>query len=231
MSEHILAGHQQEHDAFRAGQHSAGATAAMHALDHQSLDHQSWAFLAADVGGTHARIGLVAAQPKRGMPSILAYRSYQCAEYAGLDGIVHAFCEELAIKPRRLVLACAGYAHDGAIVNDNLPWPIVLAAVTDALALSELALLNDFEALAYATAYIDADGAQPLNAPARAAVGHAGPAVVVGPGTGLGAAVRLPSQPPFVLATEAGQIQLAARVGREQQVLGKLALPDTHVAY
>jgi glucokinase len=34
-----------------------------------------------------------------------------------------------------------------------------------------------------------------------------------------------------VLATEAGQIQLAARVGLEQQVLEQLASPDSHTSY
>jgi glucokinase len=55
--------------------------------------------------------------------------------------------------------------------------------------------------------------------------------VVVGPGTGLGVAVRLPGSPPVVLPTEAGHIQLAARTARERQVLAVLAPTDAHVPY
>jgi glucokinase len=44
-------------------------------------------------------------------------------------------------------------------------------------------------------------------------------------------AVRFPGAKPVVLATEAGHIQLAARVGREQQVLAQWAQAHTHVPY
>lgn len=185
------------------------------------------AWLAADVGGTHARVGLVAFGPDRETPTILSHRIYKCAEYAGLDAIVRAFCDECAVKPQQLALACAGFLHEGRVVSSHLQWPIVPATLEQVLALDEVKVMNDFEALAYATAYLDRASAMPLQDPRPGA----GPVVVVGPGTGLGVAVRLPGPRPVVLATEAGHIQLAARVGREQQVLGELALADTHVPY
>ncbi|GLQ89895.1 glucokinase [Dyella flagellata] len=188
-------------------------------------------FLAADVGGTHARIGLIAFQPGQAVPSTLAYRVYKCADFASFDAIVHAFCAAFSVTPQRLALACAGFLHEGVVVNNNLRWPIVPAELKKALALSEVKVLNDFEALAYGTAYLDPAGVTTLHDPRRNKSTEPAPVVVVGPGTGLGVAVRLPGTPPQVLATEAGHIQLAARVGREQAVLGELVPPDTHIPY
>ena len=193
-------------------------------------DHQD-AFLAADVGGTHARIGLIAFQPGQGIPATLAYRVYPCADFPGFDAIVRAFCSEFSVQPQRLALACAGFLHEGVVVNNNLRWPIVPAELEQALSLREVKVLNDFEALAYGTAYLDPAGVITLHDPRRNKPAQAGSVVVVGPGTGLGVAVRLPGTPPQVLATEAGHIQLAARVGREQAVLGELVPPDTHIPY
>jgi glucokinase len=161
----------------------------------------------------------------------LAYRMYKCAEYASLDAIVRAFCAEFSVQPRRLALACAGFLHDGAVVNSNLLWPVVPAALEKTLGLNEVKVLNDFEALAYGTAYLDAASVTSLHSPTQNVDAVTGPVVIVGPGTGLGVAVRLPGAKPNVLATEAGHIQLAARVGREQQVLSELVSADTHVPY
>lgn len=187
-------------------------------------------FLAADVGGSHARLGLVSPCFERGAPKLLAYRVYRCADHPHLADIVRCFCAELDVRPRELVLACAGYLHAGVVVNKNLVWPVAPAAMAKALGLDRVRFLNDFEALAYATAHIDASNTATLKAPLMTGP-EVGPVVVIGPGTGLGAAAWLPGDPPRVLSTEAGQIQLAARVGLEQQVLEQLALPDSHTSY
>ncbi|WP_199097625.1 glucokinase [Dyella sp. ASV21] len=191
--------------------------------------------LAADVGGTHARLGLVSfQQTERGAgitrPDVSAYRVYPCAAYPGIDAIVRAFCKEHDAQPRRFALACAGYLHDGRVINRHLHWPIEPAALEQALSLDEVRVLNDFEALAHATAYLHDSGVTTVHAP-REVITTPGPVVVVGPGTGLGVAVRLPGTRSRVLATEAGHIALAARVGREQQVLQALVPVDTHMPY
>lgn len=189
------------------------------------------AFLAADVGGTHARIGLVAFQHGHKAPTMLAYRVYKCADFPSLDAVVHTFCDAFAVKPRRMALACAGFLHEGHVVNNNLLWPVAPVELEKALALTRVDVLNDFEALAYGTAYLTDDSITTLHRPLQHEKPANGPVVIVGPGTGLGVAVRLPAAEPRVLATEAGHIQLAARVGREQQVLAELAPANTHVPY
>lgn len=196
----------------------------------KTLAGEQGAFLAADVGGTHARIGLVAFHPGQSKPAMLAYRVYKCADFASMDAVIRTFCDAFAIRPHHLALACAGFLLEGRVVNNNLQWPIVPAELERTLGLRQVEVLNDFEALAYGTAYLDADSIQTLHHPLQREAGN-GPVVIVGPGTGLGVAVRFSGVQPKVLATEAGHIQLAARVGREQQVLGELAPANTHVPY
>ena len=49
-------------------------------------------FIAADVGGTHVRIGLVQAGATTGAPlQVLAYSKFRCADYAGLADIIEEF--------------------------------------------------------------------------------------------------------------------------------------------
>lgn len=186
-------------------------------------------FLAADIGGTHARLGLIAAQAD-GAPRVLAYRSYRCADHPHLDDIVRDFCAAFDAHPRELVLASAGYLHAGVVVNRNLAWPLVPATLEYELGLDRVRFLNDFEALAHAIAHVDDATSVPLKA-AFVPDEDAGPIAVIGPGTGLGAAVWFPGDPPRVLATEAGQIQLAARGGLEREVLDRIAPPDCHTPY
>ena len=187
-------------------------------------------FLAADVGGTHARLGLIAPAAKEGRPEIVAYRTYRCSDHPHLEDIVRCFNQELGVHPRELVLACAGYVHAGSVISKNLAWPVMPQAMKEALGFQSVKLLNDVEALAYAVGSIDSDQATTLKAP-LVSTPENGPIVVVGPGTGLGAAVWFPGVPSRVLTTEAGHTQLAARVGIELQVLAQLAQADSHVSY
>jgi glucokinase len=192
--------------------------------------------LAADVGGTHARMGLLAFGTSTGdraavAPSMLAYGVYPCSDYADLASIVRRFCDEHAVEPRRFALACAGYLHEGRVLNSNLQWPIEPAALKRELGLDDVCVLNDFVALAHAMPHLEEGSMTLLHASSRRADASTGPVVVIGPGTGLGVAVRLPGSPPQVLQTEAGHIQLAARTSREQQLLAELAPAGTHLPY
>ncbi|HEX7342360.1 MAG TPA: glucokinase [Rhodanobacteraceae bacterium] len=188
-------------------------------------------FLAADIGGTHARVGLVRGQRGSNQVTVLAYQKYTCADHPDLESIVHDFLEHHAQGPVRYgALACAGYVIDGVVINDNLPWKVAVDALRHRLDLSELVLINDFEAVAYATQYLDPGAATPLTRPAD--VSPKGPEVVVGPGTGLGSAVLLPGDAqPTVLATEAGQIALAPGNMLEADILRVLAEAGEHVSY
>ena len=96
-------------------------------------------FIAADVGGTHVRVGLVKAGPDAHAPlQVLAYSKFRCADYAGLDAILRDFLDGLpgAAQVRTAVIASAGYPlADGTVITANLPWRLAPAAIRDSLEL------------------------------------------------------------------------------------------------
>jgi len=189
------------------------------------------AFLAADIGGTHGRVALMRASPDapRGVET-LACRVFACAQFAGLAELLQAFVDTDVHAPvKHCVLACAGQVMGDEVVNDNLPWPIHLTQLRHALGLDEVGLLNDFEALAYALDGSLAHGGRHLCGPDTAS---AGPALVIGPGTGLGAAAHVPGPAGgFVLPTEAGQMDFAPNSVREREVLAQLAPNGGYMAF
>lgn len=193
-------------------------------------DVQERPFLAVDVGGTHARVALIRAA-QEGAPDVdvLAYRKFSCAEFPGLAELLRTFLEHDACVPvRRCVLACAGQLLGDEVLHDNLAWPIHLSRLRNALAFDDVAILNDFEALGHALDGTLARSGQLLCGPD---LHEEGPALVVGPGTGLGAAVHLPGPAGGrVLTTEAGQMDFAPNSIREREILACLAPHGGYVA-
>jgi glucokinase len=185
--------------------------------------------LAADIGGTHARIGLVRAKSGSAPLEVLAYRKYVCAEWPSLPAILEDFLKCEARQPvRHCAIAIAGYPVDDRVINENLAWPVSGHELRQALQFSDVALVNDFAALAHALRNIDISEGVALTRPGNPSA--SGARVVIGPGTGLGAAVLVPHTPrPLVLATEAGQVALAPRTALEREILGVLATGDRHV--
>ncbi|WP_109127384.1 glucokinase [Dyella sp. C11] len=188
-------------------------------------------FLAADIGGTHARVALMHASNNEARKvETLAYRVFTCAEFPALSDLLQVFIDaEVKAPVKRCVLACAGQIMGDDVVNDNLAWPIHLPQLRTALGLEDVAVLNDFEALAYALDGSLAEGGRHLCGPDKA---PSGPTLVIGPGTGLGAAAHIPgADGGFVLTTEAGQMDFAPNSVRERAVLAHLAPNGGYVPF
>ena len=193
------------------------------------LASRSGAFIAADVGGTHARIGLVRRATGTSPIEVLRYERYACADWPSLTAVLQDFVGRLDGQHsiEHCAVASAGYVLGDAIVNENLPWPVSIGGIRETLG---LAVVNDFEAVAYACQFLeDHQTTAIIETAAEPAVG---PILVMGPGTGLGSAVLLPGAPhATVLPTEAGQISLAPGNEREVAILGELARDRDYVSY
>lgn len=165
-----------------------------------------------------------------GSVETVSYRKFACADFAGLAELLQTFVRDDAAMPvRRCVIACAGRIIGDTIINDNLVWRVSLSELRDALAFDDVALLNDFEALGYALDGLPNADTELLCGPDTRGEG---PALVVGPGTGLGAALRLTTPAgAYVLATEAGQMDLAPGTARERAVLEQLSRGGGYVSY
>lgn len=188
--------------------------------------------LAADVGGTYARIGLVQVD---GQTIRLGFHQrYACAEFSGLAEILRSFQQALAdaagaVFPDTCVVAIAGVLQGDVLLNSNLPWQVSLAETRQAAGIAQLHLINDFEALAWALPQMPLSQLEVLGKGDGS--GLSLPALLLGPGTGLGAALvvdqggRVGVQP-----SEAGHAQLAGNTPFELDVVRLLQARFGHVA-
>ncbi len=202
---------------------------ASHPAPAHVLSRVAPSFLAADVGGTHVRVARAQASGDEAHPvQLLEYRKYRNADYAGLSAILTDFLGDSA-RPSQCVVATAGFAReDGTVITANLPWPLSARQVEAEVGLQHVHIVNDFEAVAYAAAQVDASGVLHLCGPETA---PRGPTLVVGPGTGLGAALWIPApHGPVVLATEAGQPTLAASTELEMAIVRHMQRDRAHVS-
>lgn len=190
------------------------------------------AFIAADVGGTHTRVGLVRAGGRGECAvTVLAHRKYACADYPGLVAILADFIARQGAGGwlDHIAIACAGVVLDDVVINSNLSWRISLSELRRELGVDEVLVINDFQAAAHAAQCMDPDGSVLLTPGISEAA--PGPVLVVGPGTGLGAAVRIPHRGgTVVLPTEAGHTAFAPGNAREIEILRWMQQRGPHVS-
>lgn len=188
--------------------------------------------IVADVGGTYARLGWVNAH-SGGSPAIRDFRRYACAEHPSLASILRRYVDELAVdsifpSAKTAVVAIAGLLEGDHLLNTNLPWPVSVAASRKEAGLKRLQLINDFAAVAHAIPHAAAETMVSLNAVDNPKPRW--PALVLGPGTGLGAALNLgPGCQQRVLPSEAGHSALAPGNALEVEVLRLLLQRFGHV--
>lgn len=184
--------------------------------------------LVADVGGTFARVALVHVRAGES-PDILGYHKYACAEHPDLAAILKRFAQEHAQQApiAAAVVAIAGVLDGDTLVNANLPWPVSVERTRRAAGLERLHLINDFEAVAYAIPHLQVGGLLPLTG--DQAHSFQWPALVLGPGTGLGAALRFAGGDRPVLASEVGHSALAPANELELDILRRLMKRWPHV--
>lgn len=187
-------------------------------------------WLVADIGGTHARFGL---SPAPGLV-VTDVRVMRCVNHAYLHEAAHAYLDGLAgagrvQRPRRACFAIAGPVTGEPVRMTNHPWVIARAQVSAALGLTELTLLNDFEAIALALPALgpgDTTAVGP-SMPANVQL----PMAVIGPGTGLGVALCVPSNGRWLaVATEGGHSTAVAADDFEAEVLRRVRSDFGHVS-
>lgn len=180
---------------------------------------ESTPIIAADIGGTHSRISLIARADRTARPlSVQHYQKYRNAEYPDLIAILDAFLAD--VGAHNIVgasIAAAGYFEGDKLVAANLPWRVSLADIRARLGLDSICAINDFVAVAYGTQYLNPAEVFVMNRiPTRL---EKGAVAVVGPGTGLGASVLIQGPTgPAALNTEAGQAAFAPESDLEVEV-------------
>ncbi len=187
--------------------------------------------VAADVGGTNARLALVEVQGAQ--LRFFEERTYASAKFAGLEQVFEAFVAEAGMRVERACVAIAGPVSADRCVTTNLPWTVDARALERASGISRVKLVNDFYGAAGGVLELDHDGAVHLCGPARSHRGLDGNVAVLGAGTGLGEAILARDGTRFVIVpTEGGHTDFAPRTVSEVNLLSWLAARHGgHVSY
>jgi len=167
--------------------------------------------LAADVGGTHARLACAASAS--GLAS--AALTLSCDDFDDPEAVIEHALARAQRQPDAIAVSVAGPVSDRRARLTNRPW------IFDADALGRrfgvpVHLVNDFEALARSLPELSEDRLRMLGgAPAG------GLRAVLGPGTGLGTAL-MDTNGPRVYAAEGGHVDFAPTDALEMELLGVL---------
>ena len=169
--------------------------------------------LIGDIGGTNARFGLIPdAGSEPHLFPIVPTGGYKSIEDALISGVLP---KDMA-RPRSAIIAVAGPIKGDEIPLTNAGWVIRPKDMISALNLTEVIVINDFEAQALAIA--------DLSETHRVKVGggdvladHS--CAVLGPGTGLGVAGLVHArQTWFPVPGEGGHVDLGPRTARDLEI-------------
>jgi glucokinase len=189
-------------------------------------------WLVADIGGTNARFGWVAAPGAE----VEQVRVLAVPDHAGPAAAARAYLAELAASlgaayaaPRGAAFAVATALDGDRIELTNGCWSFSRAAVQRELGLDVLLVLNDFEALALSLPRLHGHQLRPWPGSGPAASG--GVLAVIGPGTGLGVAGVVKVGPRWIaLPGEGGHATLAAGDDFEAALLSHVRRDYEHVS-
>lgn len=159
--------------------------------------------LVGDVGGTNARFGMI---DRPGAPLVALPPTLTSLHPDLIAAIGGTLAAERWARPRSALLAVAARVAAPVVRLTNAGWTVDAAALAAALDLDSVRLVNDFVPVAAALAVLGREGGElvPLGPELPA---ESGARIVLGPGTGLGAAALLPVGTRWAIqSTEAGHV-------------------------
>ena len=168
--------------------------------------------LVGDIGGTNSRLAVTACDRLE----LTRLRVFEARGFPTFEALLAAYLRQEGIGTLKgACLAPAGPIEDGAFKITNNHWPISSkASISAATGAEQVHLINDFEALAHAVAYLPAADLVKVGGGAP----KAGlPVMVIGPGTGLGMAyiTTAPDGRRIVQTAEPGPGSLPIQTARE----------------
>lgn len=206
----------------------------MTTISQQTTQHRQHAkqVVVADIGGTYARLAIASFQSESGRSPIIELNAFEkilCSDFASLaDLLLHyQSLHANALPLDRVIAIAAPIVANDVVAQANLPWLVRHCDLQQQFPVVQTTLLNDFVALAHAVPTINERETTLLCGMAADVMG--GPVLVIGPGTGFGAAIWLPGSPSQVLASEAGHAALAPTNQIENAILQRLQQRWSHV--
>ncbi len=172
--------------------------------------------LIADVGGTNARFATV---HRSGSPENLV--SLPVGRYSGFADAVHDYMENAGVSlssVKRMAIAVAGPVRSGEVSMTNAPWHLSETNLSERFGGVPVRLINDLAAIAHALPVLRENDCRIVspgepNQPPM-------PMLAVNVGTGLGAAVAIPTNAGWIaLPTEVGHLRFGATTPQEMALL------------
>ncbi len=185
--------------------------------------------LVCDVGGTNVRVGAVN-RPGDAVRSIgNAPTASHSSFLASFLATIKVMQERANVRARSLLISAAGPLDGVTVRMTNADWTIHGPALADALGLEQGLLLNDFEAQAIALPHLPPAWFRAIGG---AAAGAPGAQLVLGPGTGLGAAALLRAGNRWLpVTTEAGHMSLGPTGALEESIWPHLERVEGRVTF
>jgi glucokinase len=175
--------------------------------------------LLGDIGGTNARFGVLSAP---GASIEFLPRTQTASAPDPVAAIRAALGNYAGAPPRSAIIAVATRVDSTAIRLTNAHWIVDAEAIGRALALDRVVLVNDYTPVAASVTVLDESKGQLARLGASVPAGP-GARVVLGPGTGFGAAALVPIEDRFaILAGEAGHVEFGPQDAHETDFWNRL---------
>jgi len=181
--------------------------------------------LVGDIGGTNARFALWEEQ------ELHSVRVFPTADYTSPEHAIGVYLEDLGLNKGDIGAVCLAVA--GPVSGDefrftNSHWRISRKAFCATLQVEHLLLVNDFTAMALGMTRLKPDEYQAV---CEGEADATRPAVVIGPGTGLGVGTLLKlGEHWLALPGEGGHVDLPVGSEREAQLRAHIAADIGHVS-
>lgn len=185
-------------------------------------------YLVADVGATNGRFGCV--RNEDSFTQIAHWKVFANDDFAGLFELITQYRSQVAGEIiTGGCLAIAGPVSADAVQMTNRDWSFSIEDLRRRLGFAHLEIINDFAGLAYSLPHLP-DIDRVTVCPGE--VVESAPMLVLGPGTGLGAAALVigPGENPVVVSTEAGHMGFAPGTPLEIKILENIMEKNSHVS-
>ncbi len=174
--------------------------------------------LSGDIGGTTTRLQL--SNANHGKLNIIGHEQYSNAEFDSLNTIMVKFLKHFKTKTmdvNRCCLAVAGPIINNTVKFTNLPWFVDAAEIKTELGITNVALINDFQAIGYGIETLTTEDVITLQ---KGKPNATEPKAIIGAGTGLGVGIMHHDGKQYnVLATEGGHVDFAPTDDEQVQLL------------
>jgi glucokinase len=171
--------------------------------------------LLADIGGTNSRFAVVGPD---GRPD--RFEELRNDNFGSMADVLAHYLDKTGIKPQAMVGGFAGPILNDSVKLTNRGWDFRMSELKQRFDFQAVRAMNDFEAAAWSLLRLAPDDIQPIGSVSPKAEGAR---VILGPGTGLGAAALIDvGGGPVVVTGEGGNISFGPAHDDEEAIFARI---------